>query len=741
MDRKACYRSGYSHSRRLDSSWPLACTRGGGIGPQSRLCRRQAQRSKITSYARDEAGNAWQVTNRMNQVTQTTFDALNRPVQVNYLNDGAIETTTWDIFGNKQMVANSAVTYTYAYDNLNRLLSRTDSRSGRSLAFGYDPAGNLVAKADYQGDITNYVYDSANNLVGMGNTAYLQAAYQHDGVGRVLARILSSGAKTLYGYDADGHLTSLASYTASAPLNTTTYMRDRVGNIVTQVGSNGVISYGYDALYRLTIVHYVNNTLTDEFYTYDAVGNRLTQAGNGAVHAYEYGIGNRLMAVHAGSTVTGPVEKSFSWDPEGRLVSQGAPGAQTRAITWNQKNMATNINGVTYVYDPLGYRIGSSAVGDYYLDGEHLEAIYSGSQLQAKYFRGIGTDELLAGFGYVNGAWTPAIYQQDALMSVTGISSHDGNPVWSADYTAFGDRLIGQTGTSANRLQYTGREMDSTGLYYYRARYYDPTIGRFLSEDPLGFAAGINFYAYVNNNPINANDPSGQAAVIDNLIGAGIAGTVDIAAQYTQAQLAGKPFNWDWKQTGVATGFGFATSGVSALLGNGVASLGYGAGASFALRTGGNTLIGATANVGSTATMNHLEGKSDSLGSAALWGGGFGGLGSAFADSVTSMSSAINQAKINSLSPGAQNFLANFADLNGFKLGGPSSIATAGGIQLGNFVGALTAFNPGDSGASPTSFSNQSGLGGGAFPGAAGGFLLYPNKPNTNQMQSVYSKH
>ncbi|MHB1173903.1 MAG: FG-GAP-like repeat-containing protein [Sulfuriferula sp.] len=105
-----------------------------------------------------------------------------------------------------------------------------------------------------------------------------------------------------------------------------------------------------------------------------------------------------------------------------------------------------------------------------------------------------------------------------------------------------------------------------------------------------------------------------------------------------------------------------------------------------------------------------------------------------------SFSSVGLPAGIEALSPGTQNFLAGFADLNGFKLGGASPAATAGGVQLGNLVGALTAFNPGDSGASPTSFSNQSGLGVGAFPGAAGGFLIYPNKTNTNQMQQVYSK-
>jgi RHS repeat-associated protein len=338
-----------------------------------------------------------------------------------------------------------------------------------------------------------------------------------------------------------------------------------------------------------------------------------------------------------------------------------------------------------------------------------------------------------------NSLLVPYLFHHDQVMSVSAETDPNGGTQAGMAYWAFGETQA-TTGTPVNRLQYTGRENDGTGLYYFRARYYDPTIGRFISEDPKKFAAGINFFAYCNNSPIGCNDPSGEVALVDNLIGAGLAGGVDLTAQYTQAKLAGTPFNVNWPRLGVATGFGFATSGVSALWSDGVSSLGYGAGASFALRTGGNTVIGATANVGSTATLNNLQGTNDSLTTAALWGGGFGGLGSVFADSATGISSVINQAKIDSLSPGAQNFMAGFADLNGFKLGGPSPAATAGGVQLGNFVGALTAFNPGDSGASTASFSSQSELGGGTFSGAAGGFLLYPNMPNTNQTQQVYSK-
>ena len=93
-------------------------------------------------------------------------------------------------------------------------------------------------------------------------------------------------------------------------------------------------------------------------------------------------------------------------------------------------------------------------------------------------------------------------------------------------YGAFGN-VLGQTGTGNNRLKYTGREEDSTGLYYYRARYYDPFIGRFISEDPLGFSAGdVNFYAYVGNNPVNANDPTGNCPWCIGATIGGLAGGV-----------------------------------------------------------------------------------------------------------------------------------------------------------------------------------------------------------------------
>src|SRR5207247_3615322 len=98
-----------------------------------------------------------------------------------------------------------------------------------------------------------------------------------------------------------------------------------------------------------------------------------------------------------------------------------------------------------------------------------------------------------------------------------------GNTFQSYGYTAFGE--LTNSPTDPNPFQYTGRENDGTGLMYYRARYYAPQWGRFLSEDPIGFEGGINQYAYCGNNPVNGTDPGGLQIAGD---GSGWSGFVGV---------------------------------------------------------------------------------------------------------------------------------------------------------------------------------------------------------------------
>ena len=100
-------------------------------------------------------------------------------------------------------------------------------------------------------------------------------------------------------------------------------------------------------------------------------------------------------------------------------------------------------------------------------------------------------------------------YHKDALGSVTEITDATGAIVKTYEYKTFGT-ISGETGSLENIYTYTGREYDpETGLYYYRARYYDSTLGRFLQKDPIGITGGVNEYVYAGNSPVNYVDPWG----------------------------------------------------------------------------------------------------------------------------------------------------------------------------------------------------------------------------------------
>lgn len=194
---------------------------------------------------------------------------------------------------------------------------------------------------------------------------------------------------------------------ADALVSSTTYSRDRLGNITAQTDSGGTTTCTLDPLYRLTQADYPG-TAFDELFSYDKVGNRLTYTKgsltpNASTRHYTYTPGtNRLAEIRIGST-TGTLESSFNNDFEGRLTSQTGIGAKT--LTWDAKGRLITVGAETYTYDPMDYRIGRSggSMGnlDYFLEGEHLESVEIGGALVERYFRGAGTDELVAAWRHL----------------------------------------------------------------------------------------------------------------------------------------------------------------------------------------------------------------------------------------------------------------------------------------------------------------------------------------------------
>jgi RHS repeat-associated protein len=169
---------------------------------------------------------------------------------------------------------------------------------------------------------------------------------------------------------------------------------------------------------------------------------------------------------------------------------------------------------VTFKYDPFGRRIqksGPLGATNYIYDRMNsLEEVDNAGNVLAKYAHGAVVDEDLAMLR--NG--TASYYNQDGLGSVTSLGSSNGTLAQTYAFDSFG-KLTASTGTLTNPFQYTGREFDSeTGIYYYRARYFDPSAGRFLSQDPIGFSGGVNHYAYTRNSPVVLRDSYGYQGCV-----------------------------------------------------------------------------------------------------------------------------------------------------------------------------------------------------------------------------------
>ncbi len=256
--------------------------------------------------------------------------------------------------------------------------------------------------------------------------------------------------------------------------------------------------FGYDSLDRLI------SATPGEAYAYDSVGNR-TSSHRSALHV-----------VDAANQLLEDDSYTYSYDLNGNLTSKTSKldGHLTR-YTWDSQDRLVRVElpgtMAEYVYDPLGRRIQKTVNGvvtTYLNDGEDIVTELDASGVVLTTFvHGPGIDEPLT----MTRSGRTYFYHRDGLGSVTHLTDESGQVVQRYQYDAYGSITAQLDPTFVQPYAFTGREWDpETGLYYYRARYYDPRTGRFSSEDPIGFNAGDpNFYAYVSNNPINSVDPYG----------------------------------------------------------------------------------------------------------------------------------------------------------------------------------------------------------------------------------------
>jgi RHS repeat-associated protein len=411
------------------------------------------------AFAYDNNGNATSHTDRKSQVTATAYDALDRPTQVTYAG-GSTTTYSWDA-GNRitQVVDSISGTITRTYDGLDRLTQEVTPQG--TVSYTYDAAGRRTSMTVLGQPTVTYTYDNADRLtqVTQGTST---VSFAYDTANRRTSLTLPNGVVTEYGYDAASRVTGLTYKNGPNVLGALTYAYDNAGNRA-QAGGTWA---------RTGLPQPVASA------TYNAANHQLTFGG-----------------------------QSLNYDLNGSLTSDG-----TATYTWDARNRLNSVSGAgttaSFQYDPLGRRTRKLIDGtttDFLYDGVNPVQELSGGGVVANLLTGLGIDE---NFTRTHSAGTRALLAE-ALGSTLALTDPAGAVQTQYTYEPFG--VTSTSGpTNGNSFQYTGRENDGTGLHYYRARYYHPALGRFVSEDPVGFLGGdTNLYAYVGNNPLNWTDPRG----------------------------------------------------------------------------------------------------------------------------------------------------------------------------------------------------------------------------------------
>jgi RHS repeat-associated protein len=401
--------------------------------------------------------------------------------------------------------------------------------------FGYDDLGRRTSLTRPNGLSTTYTFEPLLGWLSsirdtVGSSTVSSVTYSHDVIGDRLTKVTADWAET-YSYDLLSRLTGAKREPGGATTGDWSFGYDAVGNRLTDRVSGTSRTYSYDGRNRLLGVQ-PGGTLnvagsTNEVANVKVDGQPAT-ALPGKVFEKEIAApgGTRTFALEAtdpsGNTRTNTYQVSatagsamLTYDENGNLTAK-VDGSGTWVYEWNAENQLTRVNKdeaevARFEYDPVGRRVrkvAGAVTHAYAYDGEDIlrEMRTDGATTTTyTYIHGPGIDEPLVRVAQGGSA---AFYHADGLGSIVKLTDGAGQVVASHDYDAWGNLIPGSA--TPDPFGFTAREWNAeTASYYYRARYYDPKLGRFISEDPIGLLGGMNFYVYVGARPTLLGDPFG----------------------------------------------------------------------------------------------------------------------------------------------------------------------------------------------------------------------------------------